>query len=132
MALRDLLSNVLVAPSLAPAVRTNGAAEGAGADLRGFDSAVIAVSFGAWTDGTHTPSVEHSVDGEAYTAAAAADLDGSFTALDGAEGANAVQTVGYIGARRYVRVVMTTAGATQGAASAADIIAGSPRNAPAQ
>lgn len=132
MTLRDLKSNVKVAPSLAPAVRTNGTANGTAVDLRGYDSAVIAVSFGAYTDGSHTPSVEHSVDNVTYAAAAASDLDGAFTAVSSAAGQNAVQSVGYIGARRYVRVVMTVSGATSGALSAANVIAGNPRQAPAQ
>jgi hypothetical protein len=132
MALRDLLRKTLVTPSLAPAARTNGTATGTAVDLRGFDSAVIAVSFGAWTDGTHTPSVQHSMDNSTYTNAAAADLDGSFSAVSSAAGNNTVQAVGYIGSQRYVRVVMTTSGATTGALSSASVIAGSPRNAPTQ
>ncbi|NTU77323.1 MAG: hypothetical protein HGA90_05870 [Alphaproteobacteria bacterium] len=132
MALRDLLRNTLVTPSLAPAVRTNGTATGAAVDLRGFDAAVIAVAFGACTDGTHTPSVQHSVDGTTYTNAAASDLDGAFVAVTSGSGANAVQTVGYIGSQRYVRVVITTTGATTGALSAANVLSGYPRHAPTQ
>ncbi len=132
MALRDLLRKTLVTASLAPAARTNGTANGTGVDLRGFDAAVITVAFGAYTDGTHTPSVQHSVDGTTYTNVAAADLDGAFSAVNSAGGANTVQSVGYIGAQRYVRAVMTVSGATTGALSAASVIAGSPRNAPTQ
>lgn len=132
MALRDLLRRVLVSASLAPAARVNGTVNGTGVDLRGYDSAVIVVQFGNWTDGTHTPSVQHSVDGATYTNTAASDLDGTLTVISSAGGSNSVQQVGYIGAQRYVRVVMTTAGATTGALSAATVIAGHPRNAPAQ
>lgn len=132
MTTRDLLRKILVTPSLAPAVRTNGTATGTAVDLRGFDSAVLAVSFGTWTDGTHTPSAVHSVDGTTYTACAASDLDGAFAAVSSAAGNNTVQQVGYIGAQRYVKVVMTTTGATTGALSHAGIIAGTPRNAPTQ
>ncbi len=130
MTIRDLLRRTLVTASLAPAVRTNGTATGTAVDLRGYDSAILTVQFGTWTDGTHTPSVQHSVDGTTYTAAAASDLDGSFAAVNSAAGNGTVQSVGYIGAQRYVRVVMTTSGATSGALSAAYVISGSPRNAP--
>ena len=41
------------------------------------DAAVITVSFGNWTDGTHTPSVNQSVDGTTYTPCGTADLDGT-------------------------------------------------------
>lgn len=132
MATRDLLRLSFVSPSLSPAARVNGTATGTAVDLLGYDAAVIAVSFGAYTDGTHTPSVVHSVDGVTYTACAAADLDGSFTAVSSSAGANTVQQIGYIGSQRYVKVVMTTTGATSGALSSANVIAGFPRNAPTQ
>jgi len=130
MAIRDLYRNSLVLPSLAPAARVTGSFTGSAVDLRGYDAAVVAVSFGAYTDGTHTPSVQHSMDGATFTDAAISDLDGSFTAVSSSAGANAVQSVGYIGTQRYVRVVMTVAGATTGAVSAATIVAGRPRSAP--
>jgi hypothetical protein len=132
MALRDLLRRVFVTQSLSPAARTNGTATGSAVDLRGYDAAVICVAFGTWTDGTHTPSLQHSTDGTTYTAAAASDLDGSFTAVSSAGGSNTLQQVGYIGAQRYVRVLMTTAGATTGAVSQAAVIAGYPRTMPTQ
>ncbi len=130
MALRDLVHNVLATQSLSPAVRTNGTANGTGVDLRGFDAAMILVNFGNWTDGTHTPSLQHSSDGSSYAACSASDLDGAFAAVNGAGGANTTQAVGYIGSQRYVRVVMTVSGATSGAASAASVIGGCPRNRP--
>ncbi len=130
MALRDLLRNTLVTTSLAPAARTNGTSNGTGVDLRGFDAAVISVAFGAYTDGTHTPSVQHSVDGTTYTNVAPADLDGAFTVVNNAGGANTIQSAGYIGSQRYVRAVMTVSGATTGAFSAVSVIAGLPHNSP--
>jgi hypothetical protein len=67
MAIRDLLRNQYTFQSLSPAARTNGTGTGTAADLRGYDAAVITVSFGTWTDGTHTPSAVQSVDGTTYT-----------------------------------------------------------------
>jgi hypothetical protein len=131
MTTRDLLRNQLVSPSLSPAVRTT-TATGSAVDLRGYDAAVIAVSFGAYTDGTHTPSVTESPDGGTYTAIDPSNLLGSFTAVSSSAGANTVQQVGYIGNSRYLQVVMTVSGATSGAASAATVIAGYPHNAPTQ
>lgn len=132
MTIRDLLRNNFISQSLSPAVRTNGTATGAAVDLRGFDAAVITVSFGAWTDGTHTPSVVQSMDGVTYVPCSPGDLDGTFAAVSGTAGANTLQQVGYIGTQRFVAVVLTTSGATSGAASAGSIIAGFPRNAPTQ
>ena len=132
MAIRDLFRNTLTTQSLAPAIRTNGTGTGSAVDLRGFDSAMIAVNFGAWTDGTHTPSVQQSVDGTTYVPCGTADLDGTFAAVSGTAGANAVQSVGYIGSQRFLQVLMAVNGATSGAASCANVVAGAPRNAPTQ
>lgn len=126
---RDLRSITSAALTLAPAVR-NAAANGTTVDTLGFDSAVATVSFGAYTDGTHTPKLQDSPDGTTYTDVAAGFLNGSFTAVNSAGGANTVQQVGYAGYQRYVRVVMTVAGATTGAATAAIVTRGHPSQAP--
>jgi len=132
MAIRDLLRNNLVTQSLSPAARTSGTSTGTAVDLRGYDAAVITVSFGAWTDGTHTPAAIQSVDGTSYTACAASDLDGTFTAVSGTAGSNTLQQVGYIGTQRFVAVTMAVTSGTSGAPSVANVIAGFPRNAPTQ
>lgn len=108
---RDLKSAVDAAHSLPPLVRT-ASANGAGVDLAGYDSAFLLVHFGAWTDGTWTPKMQESDDNAAFTDVAAADLQGSFTAVSGTAGQNTVQRVGYIGAKRYVRGVLTGTGTT--------------------
>jgi len=133
MAIRDLLRTQLVSTSLSPAARVNGTATGTAVDLRGFDGAVITFSFGAYTDGTHTPTVTHSSDGTTYTTCVfGTDLDGAadLAAVSSGAGANTIQQIGYIGDKRYVKAVITTTGATTGALSAASVIAGHPRNAP--
>lgn len=130
MTLRDMFNNTAVKTSLVPAVRTNGSATGTAVDLRGFDAAVVSVSFGAYTDGSHTPSLQHSVDGVSFTDVAVTDVTGDFTIVDSGAGGNNVQSVGYIGQQRYLRVLMTVTGATSGAASGATIVAGEPHNAP--
>lgn len=130
MTLRDLYHNALVKTSLAPSVRVNGAVNGTSVDLRGYDAALVSVAFGAYTDGTHTPSLEHSVDGATFSVVAASDMNGSFAAVNSSGGANTIQSVGYLGQQRYVRVVMTVTGATSGAASYAGVVVGQPRSAP--
>ncbi|MDE2030530.1 MAG: hypothetical protein KGI97_08230 [Alphaproteobacteria bacterium] len=130
--MRDLLRNQTVTQSLAPAART-ASANGASADLRGFDAAVITVSFGAYTDGTHTPTVQQSMDNSTWTTCVfGTDTDGpaDLAAVSSSAGADTVQQIGYIGSQRYLRVVMTVAGATSGALSSAEVTAGYPHNAP--
>ena len=135
MAIRDLLRNLFVTNSLAPAVRVNGTATGTTVDLRGFDAAMITVTFGAYTDGTHTPSVLQSVDGVTFVPCVyGTDLDATsnLVPVSSSAGANTVQQIGYIGSQRYLAVVMTTTGATSGAYSSASVIAGYPRSGPTQ
>ena len=109
---RDLRAGLDPRPSLAPAVRTNGTVNGTGVDLRTYYGALIAFHFGAYTD------------------VAAADLVGALTAVAAAGGANTTQRVSCGGAKRYVRAVMVTTGATSGAASAATVIRGNPAFSP--
>ncbi|MDR3424388.1 MAG: hypothetical protein P4M13_04830 [Alphaproteobacteria bacterium] len=133
MTTRDLLRNQLTTQSLAPAARVNGTATGTTVDLRGFDAAVITVSFGAYTDGTHTPSVLQSADNVNFVPCVyGTDLDGpnNLTAVSSSAGANTTQQIAYIGTQRYLAVVMTTTGATTGALSAASVTAGFPHNGP--
>lgn len=117
MTTRDLKSDVDVVTSLAPAARTV-AAVGKGADLRGFESAVVAFVVGTVTDGTHTPSLEESDDDSTYTAVAAADLLGTLANL----ASNTVQRVGYRGGKRYVRAKVAVSGASFGAVAAAVVL----------
>jgi hypothetical protein len=121
--MRDLKNNIDAALSLSPAART-ATANGAGVDLQGYEAAAALVQFGTWTDGTHTPSLQESDDNSSFTTVAAADLTGAFTAVSSGGGSNTVQRVGYIGAKRYVRGVLTVSGATTGAVSAIAIVRG--------
>ncbi len=127
MAIRDTATEALPAHSLAPAVRTNGTVNGSGVDLQGYEASFALVHFGAWTDGTHTPKLQESDDNSSFTDVAAGDQLGTFTAVASAPGANTIQKVAYRGAKRYIRVVMTTSGATTGAASGASIVRGRSR-----
>lgn len=113
--------------SLVPAARTNGTANGTGADLAGYESATVLFPTGAVTDGTHTPKVQESDDNSIFTDVATADLVG--TALV-ALTANSVQRIGYRGTKRYIRPVITTAGATTGAVCSAQVLRGHPHQVP--
>jgi hypothetical protein len=127
--MRDISNNLSAVESLAPSART-ATINGAGVDLSGFNGAMVAWSFGSWTDGTHTPSVQESSDNTTFTAVAAGDLEGSFNPVSSGAGANMVQKVGYLGNLRYIRAVLTVAGATSGAVSSVLVIRGFPATAP--
>ena len=128
--MRDLKSNIDVAQSIAPAARTTGTTTGAAVDLQNKDSAVIEYTTGAWTDGTHTPSVQESTDGTSFTDVGTADLQGTFTAVSGTAGQNGVQRVGYVGTKRYVRGMEVHGTSTTGVISGVNVIRGDPRLGP--
>jgi hypothetical protein len=121
MALRDLVDHNKVIVSLSPAAR-NATGTGTVVDMQPYQAAMVAVNFGAWTDGTHTPSLQHSSDGTTYTPCDTNSLSGTFTAVSAAGGANTVQKVGYTGSYRYLRAMMTITGATTGALSCVNIV----------
>lgn len=128
--MRDLKSILDVAQTLPPAARLNGTANGSSVDLRGYDAVMVTFATGAYTDGTHTPSVQHSDDDSTYTAVPADALTGALAAFTSAGGANAVQRVNYLGGKRYLRGVIVTAGASTGALSQMSVVRGRPNVAP--
>ena len=123
--MRDIKNNVDAQPSIDPATY-NSDQTGAGVDLRDFDAAMAVIQSGALTDGTHTPKMQESDDDSTYNDVAAADLEGTFANI----AADAVQRVGYKGAKRYIRVFVTSSGTT-GAIYGAMIARGKPHAAPA-
>lgn len=132
MATRDLKNDVLPAASLHPAATTDGTRTGAAVDLAGYNSATVQVNVGAWTDGTHTPSLtECDTVGGSYTAVAAGDLIGSFTAISGTGQQNAIQSVGYKGTKQFLKAKLVTTGSTTGAVVGMSVLKGHPTNLPA-
>ena len=93
-------------------------------DLANFASNSIVFEPGVITDGTHTPKVtECDTVGGSYTDVAAGDLDGTLAAL----ASNTLQSVGYIGTKRFLKLVVTVTGspATGGQYSASVVHGGS-------
>jgi hypothetical protein len=117
--MRDLKSNIGFDISLASAART-ASANGNGSDLKGFEGVVAVILPGTITDGTHTPKLQESDDNATFTDVAASDMLGSFVNI----ASNTAQKVGYIGIKRYVRLVSTVAGATTGGVYTGIIVKG--------
>lgn len=124
---RDFHNEVSVANSLAVVGNRNASANGSGVDLAGYRTAAVVFSVGAITDGTHTPKLQESDDNSSFSDVAAADQSGTLAALT----ASTNQEVSYIGSKRYIRAVMTVAGATTGGMYAALVLRGNPVTAPA-
>ena len=117
--------SVLVASRTAKAT-----VNGTGVDMAGtgnfFRSAMMLVIAGAITDGTHTFKLQESDDNSTFTDVAAGDLQGTLVALSAGggtvSGPNTVQRQSYVGSKRYLRGVVTTASATTGGNAAAVIL----------
>lgn len=116
------------AASIAPDTNRTTSTNGSAVDTRGYGSALAIVHPNTVTDGTFTPKLQESdVSGSGYTDVVAGDLDGAFVAIVAAT----PQSVGYLGSKRYVRVVISATGSpSTGAKFAAGVLLGDPQYAP--
>ena len=140
--MKDLANNILAVQSLAPAVRTADA-NGDGVDLQGFEGATILVDSGA--EGVTLSSsvkidfkLEDSDDDSTYSAVTsnssvtdgAVDSSGIFLTLDDNAETPQISSIGYIGGKRYVRVVADFSGShSTGTPLSALVIKSHPRHA---
>jgi len=139
--MKDLANNVKVIQSIAPVVGTADA-NGTGVDLQGFESAMAVVDTGVEGD-TLSSSVkidfklEDSDDDSTYSAVTSAlhvtdgtvDSNGIFLTLDDNAETPQVTSIGYVGGKRYLRVVADFTGThTNGTPYAVSIVKGSARH----
>lgn len=101
--MRDSASNVGVVASVVPQT-ASGNVTGDPVDTLGYDSVTLVVATGSSTgfDVAAEVQASDSTGSTSFAAADSAELVGAFKALE----ANAVQRVGYVGSKRYVRVVL--------------------------
>ena len=127
--MRDLKTRLsLVVALAAVALAANATVNGPAVDLAGHQGATVQITSGTVTDGTHTFVIQESDDGATFTDVADADLlGGQPAAFEATDDAQAVM-VGYIGTKRYIRVAVTTAGATTGGLFQAAVLLGFPRH----
>lgn len=79
-------------------------------DMAQYDACTVLFIFGAYTDGTHTFSLQDSPDNSTYTAVAAANVIGTIPVVSDNTQQNTIKTVAYIGGQRYLQVVNTVSG----------------------
>jgi hypothetical protein len=125
---KDMYNSINAATTLSPAARTL-SANGVGVDLQGFEGALVLIQTGVITDGTHVFEVQESDDNATFTAVAGTDLQGSEPSV-GATDDDKVYRIGYIGTKRYVRVVSTASGTTTGGVYGSSVVRGFPRKQP--
>lgn len=145
--MQDLSNNIGISNSIINAVKTTGA-NGSTVDLQGFENATAVVTVGAEGDTLaanlyFTVALQHSDDDSAWSNTTQTDIvngtiaaDGIFLKLDGTTGGNPDTTggewqVGYVGGKRYVRLVLAKSGThSTGTPLSGVIIKSTPRNAP--
>ncbi len=127
--MRDIKNNLDGVSSIDPASIT-ATTNGSGIDLRDFDGAMVVFQAGTADTGsgneTYAPSVEESDDNSSFSAVAASDLEGALSNMT----ANSAQRVGYKGAQRYVRAVLTLGGTTPSIDASALVLRGLPHQSP--
>jgi hypothetical protein len=139
--MRDLENNVLAVKTIDPVV-ANDTTEGTGTavDIAGYEGAMFLVHVGQSGDSLSgsvkwTISYQESdASGSGFTDVAAAELTGGTngTVIDAAAEDEVVIQRGYLGSKRYLRVLCTADGThTYGTPLSAVIVKGFPRHAPA-
>ena len=145
--MQDLTNNIVVDNSIINAVKT-AAANGTGVDLKGFEEATAIVSVGAEGDTLSSSvyfeiSLEHSDDDSTYTDVTQSEIvngtiaaGGIWLKLDGTTGgdpdtAGGQWQLGYVGGKRYVRLVLAKTGThSNGTPISGMIVKSRPRVAP--
>lgn len=114
---RDLHNNITLVQSIVPIVVNNDTeGTGVGVDTKGFEAAEMVFHFGDSGDTLSgalsiLPVLQESDTlGSGYTDVAAADLLGALTIIDAPAEDQVVQSVGYVGNKRYIRAFLDTTG----------------------
>jgi len=122
--------DIVAKKSLSPVARTDGTANGTAVDRvvsGGTGDAVLLVSTGTITDGSHAVKVQESADGSTgWTDLAAANIQGSMPTVVAAND-DTMFEVGLRPTLRYLRAVATSTGSTTGGVFACAFILGRPR-----
>jgi hypothetical protein len=123
--MKELKNNLDALNSIDPDDHT-ATINGLSIDLQGFQGSAVVFSVGTVTDGVHTPKVEESDDNSNWNDVSSVDQEGTLSDL--VSGTN--QRVGYKGAKRYLRAVLTVSGVTIGAQVAGIVLRGMPHREP--
>lgn len=122
--------DVVAKKTLSPVARTDGTANGTAVDRvvsGGTGDAVLLVSTGTITDGSHAITVQESANGSTgWTDLAAANIQGTMPTVVAANDDTTFE-VGLRPTLRYLRAVATSTGSTTGGVFACAFILGRPR-----
>lgn len=139
--MRDIKTNLSVVRVIDPDTFTADKTCDADIDLQGYEGCLVIVNVGASGDtlsGTvyWSLELEESDDDSTYTDVAAADMigdnaggSGQFALIDDPAEDDTVYSVGYIGSKRYLRVILNATGThTNGTPIGAVAVRGLPRS----
>jgi len=116
--MRDLHNNIKAEVALdTAAISSDTTTAGNIIDMQGFGSVEFVMQSGTLTDGTYTPLIEEGDASNLSDAAAVADSDLLGTEANAAFAStddNAVNKIGYIGNKRYVRLSIVSSGTSTG------------------
>ena len=133
--MRDLMNEIDIKRAISPvSVSDNTAQTSQAVDLQGFDSCTFVIAIGSVADADATFAVEVQecdTSGGTYTAVADKDLVGT-EALAGFQfdDDNECRKIGYVGSKRYVKLVITPSANASAALLSAVAVLGHPNIAP--
>lgn len=116
--MRDLYHNLLPAKVIDPGIYKTGVnPTDTTLDLLGFEGCHLILYTGTITDAQTLTVQDSDVVGSGYVDVVAADVQGDLAAFKAiaAGDDNVIKSIGYVGAKRYIQVKCTGAGATGGA-----------------
>jgi hypothetical protein len=135
--MRDLYHNIAVVQLLAPGDITTNDTYSSIVDLQDFEQCDIIVNFGVCTGATVntyvTPILQESdsLTDAGFSSVSSSNYIGGLTKIDDLAEDNTVQHVGYIGSKRYLRVLLdVTSTMTNVPVSVTAILAGARHNPP--
>lgn len=114
------------------AIATSTTTNGVIIDTQGYEALTFVLNVGARTDGTFTPAITHGDDPALADGATpdASDLVGTAAAA-AISTAQTMKKLGYVGAKRYVRLGVVSTAVTSGATVGATAILSRPAIGPA-
>lgn len=120
----DTSARMTIVPvARAASATVNGTAVDMAGNRNNFRTALLTVTAGSVTDGSHSITIEESDTGVgAWTTVAAGDLSGTSPIVIAAAGQNAVYRLGYNGGKRFLRAVMVSTGTTVGGTIGANFL----------
>ena len=125
----EIYHDALGVPALnSQTIGADGAVNGASVDIAGFHALLFLVQSGTITDGAYDLKLQESDDASAWSDVSSDEQLGSpdYALADD----NVVKRIGYIGKKRYVRLVITASSVTSGGVFSAIALKAQPLHAP--